>query len=100
MKNKLRFKYPHKTGEIVIPNFVSSGEKYIHELASEIKCGGYRCFTKDDPKERAMRNIDKNNRKLKKLIKKLGLKSGMGFAETQEIRYGSGIKSPGHKGDG
>ena len=51
MKNKLKFKYPHKTGEIVIPNFVSSGEKYIHELASEIKCGGYACYTKSNEQE-------------------------------------------------
>jgi hypothetical protein len=93
MKNRLRFKYPHKTGEIVIPNFVSSGEKYIHELASEIKCGGYRCFTKDDPKERAMRNIDKNNRKLKKLINELGIKTE-GYAEKVERLYQESLKSP------
>jgi hypothetical protein len=100
LKNKLNFRRKQKIGRTTYVVDVPVVEKHNEAMGCVIRTGGQRDFARDDPKERAMRNIDKNNRKLKKLIKKLGLKSGMGFAETQEVRYGSEIKSPGHKGDG
>ena len=93
MKNKLNFRRKQKIGKTTYVVDVPVVEKRNEAMGCIIRTGGQRDFARDDPKERAMRNIDKNNRKLKKLIKNLGIKTE-GFAEKVERLYQESLKSP------
>jgi hypothetical protein len=49
MKARLKFKYPHKSGQIIRSNFKVAGKRYVEDLASSIQGGNDFCYTWLDP---------------------------------------------------
>jgi len=80
MKNKLRFKYPHKTGEIVRQNMTVATKKWLEEEGFHVEAAAMPCFTIDtQPLRTAGRN--RNFKKVAKYVKKRSASSGGVYAE-------------------
>jgi len=63
MKNKLRFKYPHKTGEIVRQNMTVATKKWLEEEGFHVEAAAMTCFTIDT---QPLRTAGRNRRILRK----------------------------------
>jgi len=63
MKNKLRFKYPHKTGEIVRQNMTVATKKWLEEEGFHVEAAAMPCFTIDT---QPLRTAGRNKRIIRK----------------------------------
>ena len=59
MKNRLKFKYPHETGEIVRQNMTVATKKWLEEEGFHVEAAAMPCFTIDT---KPLRTAGRNRR--------------------------------------